>query len=62
VLSNWKVMMSKVLLTIVTGIAAVTLTSGASQTSTDAARLDSVVDRFVKLRRESLFARRARCD
>jgi uncharacterized protein (DUF885 family) len=53
VLSNWKVMMSKVLLTIVTGIAAVTLTSGASQTSTDAARLDSVVDRFVKLRRES---------
>ena len=53
VLSNRKVMMSKVLLTIVTGIAAVTLASGASQTSTDAARLDSLVDRFVKLRRES---------
>src|SRR5215207_7098803 len=50
--SNRKVMMFKVLFTVVAGMAAVALLSGASQPTTDAARLDSLVDRFVKLRRD----------
>jgi uncharacterized protein (DUF885 family) len=46
-------MMSKVSFTAAALIAAVALISGASQTPADGARLDSLVDRFIKLRRDS---------
>jgi uncharacterized protein (DUF885 family) len=45
--------MSKVLLTAAAMIAAAALITGASQAPTDAVRLDSLVDRFIKLRRDS---------
>ena len=45
--------MSKVLVTAAAVMVAIALLSGASQAPADGARLDSLVDRFIKLRRDS---------